>query len=118
MELFIALAIHSQKNLIAMKKIILPFFFAATVVLSSCASLGVGSLYTDATMPLTATSNSVGSKVGSSEATNILGLVMTGDAGINAAAKNGGISKISHVDYEMYGILGIFAKMTTVVYGE
>lgn len=101
-----------------MKKLLLPVAFAACVALSSCASLGMGSLYTDATLPMAATSNSVGSKAGKSEATNILGLVMTGDAGINAAAKDGNITKISHVDYEVYNILGLFAKMTTVVYGE
>jgi len=102
----------------SMKKIILPAAVAVCIAMSSCASLGVGSLYTSATMPMTATSNPVGSKVGNSEATNILGLVMTGDAGINAAAEDGKITKISHVDYEMYSILGLFAKYTTYVYGE
>lgn len=101
-----------------MKKFLLPVAFAACVALSSCASLGMGTIFTDATLPITATSNTVGSKAGKSEATNYLGLIMTGDAGINAAAKDGNISKISHVDYEVYNILGLFAKMTTVVYGE
>lgn len=92
---------------------------AFSVFTSGCASLGmVGSLYTDVTMPVTATSNSVGTKAGEAKATAILALICTGDAGINAAAKDGGISKISHVDYKIYSILGIFTTMTTTVYGE
>jgi len=42
----------------------------------------------------------------------------TGDASISAAAASGGISRIHHVDHETLNILGIYAKYTTVVYGE
>jgi hypothetical protein len=68
--------------------------------------------------PITATSNNLGSKVGTSQATSILGWFATGDASIEAAAKSAGIKKISHVDYEGSNILGLFAKHTTIVYGE
>lgn len=91
----------------------------AALLLSSCATLGpYGSIYTDVTMPGNATDNSVGSKVGTAKATSILGLVGTGDAGINAAAKNAGIKKISHVDVKVHSILGLFSTYTTYVYGE
>jgi hypothetical protein len=48
------------------------------------------------------------------------GIVMfaTGDASISAAASNGGITRIHHVDFETMSILGIYAKYTTIVYGE
>jgi len=41
-----------------------------------------------------------------------------GDASINAAMENGGISKIHHVDYKVRNILGIVGSRTTTVWGE
>lgn len=92
--------------------------FAATL-LASCATIGpYGSIYTDVTLPGNATANPVGTKVGTSKATSILGLIGTGNAGIDAAAKNGGISKISHVDVKVNSILGIYSTYVTYVYGN
>ncbi|MCB0583940.1 MAG: TRL-like family protein [Phaeodactylibacter sp.] len=91
-------------------------------MLSSCgAYVGsplTGFIYTDLKAPLAATSNPVGNKVGTAEATSILGIVATGDASIEAAAKKAGITRISHVDYEANSVLGVFAKFTVYVYGE
>lgn len=88
-------------------------------LLSSCATIGpYGSIYTDVTLPGNATANNVGTKVGTSKATSILGIIGTGDAGINAAAKQGGISKISHVDVKVFSVLGFFSTYTTYVYGN
>lgn len=64
------------------------------------------------------TSNALGTKVGQASATSILGIVGTGDASIQAAAKKAGITKISHVDESATSVLGIYAKYTTTVYGE
>ncbi len=92
-----------------------------TFALSSCSFVAapvVGGIYTDVKAPLAATSNPVASKVGTAEATSILGIVATGDASIQAAAQKAGITRISHVDYQAYSILGIFAKFTVYVYGE
>ncbi len=63
-------------------------------------------------------SNAGASKVGTAEATSILGLVATGDVSIDAAAKAGGITKIHHVDEECTAILGIVAKYKIYVYRE
>lgn len=91
----------------------------AALLLPGCGGIGLyGGLYTDVTTPVEATANSVGSKVGTTEAISVLGMVAIGDAGINTAAKNGGISKISHVDMQTYSILGLFGKYTIYVYGE
>lgn len=90
-------------------------------LVSSCAFVAspvLGGLYTDVKAPLTATSNPVARKVGTAEASSILGIVATGDASIEAAARNGGITKISHVDYQAKNILGIYATFTVYVYGE
>ena len=62
--------------------------------------------------------NNVGNKVGTSSYSNILGIIQTGDAGINAAAKGAGIKKISHVDQNTTSFLGLFGSHKTFVYGE
>jgi hypothetical protein len=75
-------------------------------------------LYTSMKNPHSVTSNAGASKVGTSEAMSILGIVATGDASIDAAAKAAGITKIHHVDEEATAILGIIAKYKIYVYGE
>jgi hypothetical protein len=57
------------------------------------------------------------SKVGRAEAYGIL-VFATGDASISAAMKNGGITRIHHVDHDSMSILGLYAKYITIVYGE
>ncbi len=78
----------------------------------------VGVLYTEVTLPSIATANSAAMKVGVSECTSILALVAMGDASIEAAAKNGGITKIRSVDWEAKNILGIYGTYRTIVRGE
>ena len=78
-----------------------------------------GALYTDVKAPVTATaSDTAALKSGSATVTSVLGLVATGDASIEGAAKNGGITKIHHVDYTTKSILGLYAVYTVTVYGE
>jgi hypothetical protein len=107
-----------------MKKILM---YLSVILLSSslmvgCAAYAVspvlGGLYTDIKAPITATSNTSYSKMGSASASSILGLIAVGDASINTAAKNGGITRIHHVDYKSTSILGIYATYTVYVYGE
>jgi TRL-like protein family len=76
-----------------------------------------GSLYTDVSGPVAVTSNAAGNKMGQATSTGIVGFAL-GDSSIKAAAANGGISSISHVDYHITSILGIWAKTTTTVYGN
>ena len=70
------------------------------------------------TLPGTATSNPVGSKVGTSKATIVLGFSFDEDASIRTAAQNGGISKISTVDVKVGSILGLVQTYETIVTGE
>ena len=58
------------------------------------------------------------SKKGIAYCESFLGLITTGDASIQAAADNGGITKISHVDWDVRNILGLYGKYTVTVYGE
>ncbi len=102
-----------------MKKLFKTMAIVAVLSLTSCASLPTAAtIYADVTEGLTATSNTFGTKVGKASATNILGLIATGDASINEAAKQAGIKKISHVDVKKVSILGLFTTTTTFVYGE
>ncbi len=93
-----------------MRKIKSIFALLAMVALMSSCSI---------TVPVTATSNPIGSKVGRATATGFLGYLFFGaDASIQTAAKNGGITKISTVDIKQGNILGIVVTYETIVTGE
>ncbi len=94
--------------------------FACVAILGGCAtSFPVGVLYTELELPITATSNSGEySKVGRAECTSVLGLVATGEASIEAAKEDGGITEVHHVDWHVENILGIIGKYECVVYGN
>lgn len=71
------------------------------------------------TTPITATSNPVGNKCGVAKATTVLTIFGgSADCGINKAAKNGGITRISHVDAFQKNYLGIVTIYGVRVYGE
>lgn len=71
------------------------------------------------TLPVNATSNPVGNKVGRATATGYLGVLFFGaDASIQTAAKNGGITKISTVDIKQTSIFGLLVTYETIVTGE
>lgn len=91
-----------------MKKIYAIVVVACSLFLASCST----------TTPIAATSNPVGNKCGEASTTRYFGLGGSANIGINAAAKNGGITKISHVDFSQKSFLGIVTTYTTRVYGE
>ena len=106
-----------------MNRIVVCTLAAGLVVLAGCVGpMGpvgsiAGGLYTDVSGPITATSNTAGAKMGQATSTGIV-CVATGDSSIKAAAANGGITKISHVDFHTTYILGLYAKTTVTVYGD
>lgn len=67
--------------------------------------------------PVSAGSAAGSSKVGRATATGIV-MFAYGDASISTAMKNGGITRIHHVDHETTNIMGVYATYTTIVYGE
>jgi hypothetical protein len=83
-----------------------------------------GYLYTDVTSPsqyLTVATDSavIASRSGEASASAILGLIATGDAGIEAAMKDGNITKVHHIDHQVVHFLGgIYVKNKTIVYGR
>lgn len=83
--------------------------FSVAAILTSCAL----------TLPVNATSNQVGKKVGTATATGYLGILFfNADASIRTAAKNGGITKISTVDIKQTSLLNIIVTYETIVTGE
>lgn len=90
-----------------MKKVFL--VLSVTLFLTSCA----------VTLPVNATSNEVGSKVGMSKATGFLNvLYFNQDASIQKAAKKAGITKISTVDLKQTDLLGIIQTYECIVTGN
>lgn len=106
-----------------MSKIGRQFTLAVTcaAVLSGCAVVGQAPVTAPITLnergPVSAGSAAGQSKVGRATAVGII-LFATGDASISAAMANGGITRIHHVDHETLNILGVYARYTTIVYGE
>ncbi|MBW1839433.1 MAG: hypothetical protein JRI49_05795 [Deltaproteobacteria bacterium] len=61
----------------------------------------------------------LGTKEGRSSLQSIFWFISWGDAGTKAAAENGGIRVIRHADAEYYMVfMGLYARVTTVVYGD
>ncbi|RLC29167.1 MAG: TRL-like protein family [Deltaproteobacteria bacterium] len=101
-------------------KLIIAAIALSSFILGGCASyLPNGFVYTGVKGPIATGPTSVKyTKVGKAEAKSILGLVATGDASIETAARNGGIRNIKFVDWQVENILGIIGHYTTIVYGD
>ncbi len=99
-----------------MKKIAI--LAACAALLSSCGSfLPYGVVYADSTLPREST-GTAGNRVGKSKSVSYLGLVSMGDASLQAAKKNGGLSTVSTHDTHVKNILGIYTETTTIVTGN
>ena len=71
------------------------------------------------TIPVAATSNAVGSKVGTATGTCFFGqLCFDADASVRAAAANGGITKVSTVDLKISNKLFILVSYECIVTGS
>lgn len=93
---------------------------AGALAFNGCATsrLGVGGiLYAETLTPLDATTNQPGNRVGEACATSIFGLIAKGDASIETARRNGGITLISTVDEKYDNVLGI-SRYCAIVRGR
>jgi hypothetical protein len=89
-------------------------FFIAAFLVTGCAYTHV---LTPADMNLDKTV--LGQKTGKSTMRSILGLVAWGDASTAAAAKQGGITTLNHMDREFLNVVfGVYTETTTIVYGD
>ena len=80
-----------------------------------------GCVYVHVTVPLSTQLNEteLGHKRGEASMYSYLWLVALGDAGAAAAAKQGGITVLTHMDREYLMIFyGIYTRQTTIVYGD
>jgi hypothetical protein len=83
--------------------------------------LATGCLYTHVYTPYDTNLDKtvLGQKTGTASMHEVLWLFAWGDAGTAAAAKNGGITTVNHMDKELFSVLfGIYAESTTIVYGD
>ncbi len=61
----------------------------------------------------------LGTKEGRASLQSICWIAAWGDAGTRAAAEDGNIKVIRHADVEYFAILlGLYTRLTTVVYGD
>ena len=108
-----------------MKKFSIAALLASFVVMfmSGCAGISpvaggsMGMVYTSTSAGVAVGSAAGSEKVGTATSTAII-CFATGDSSISAAMAEGGITKIHHVDCKIMSVLGVYAKYTTVVYGE
>ena len=103
-----------------MKRLNICFALLAAAMLSGCASVyPIGGIYTEMKLPVAVTGNNGKSpKVGTAECVSVLSMIATGDCSIEAAKKNGGITKVNHVDWEAKSVLGLFGNYKLIVHGE
>ena len=100
-----------------MKKLIAVAF--AAFLLAGCVKSPVqGIFYTDVKDGLAVTGNAGSSKVGTAEVKGYVGVVALGDASIQTAAREAGITRIHHVDYQAKSYVGIYTIYTIIVYGD
>ena len=101
-----------------MKKILALLLFVALI--TGCATqIPYGMILIDNTLPMQVGDNSVkATKVGTATSKSYLAMIAVGDSSIQAACENGGIKKISHVDWKVKNTLGFIGEYTTTVYGE
>ena len=61
----------------------------------------------------------LGKKEGRASRHTVLWLVSWGDQGAAAAARNGGLATMNHMDSEIFQVLyGLYTRNTIVVYGD
>ena len=104
-----------------MRKTIVTFIACASLcfVIGCATPYPIGTVYTELKLPVAVTANSgTSTKVGTAKCISVLTLVALGDASIEAAKKDGGITKVHHIDWEVENILGIIGKYKVTVYGE
>jgi hypothetical protein len=94
---------------------------AGIIALLLLSLLVPGCVYTNVQRPLGTEFNKteLGTKTGTSRSHSVLWLVAWGDGGTKAAAENGKIQVIRYADTKLFFLLfGLYARVTTIVYGD
>jgi len=93
----------------------------AIALLLVAALLMTGCVYTNIKTPLDTDldKTEMGSKVGEASMYSVLWLASWGDGSTAAAAKDGKISIVNHMDMQSFSVLfGLYSKTTIIVYGD
>jgi hypothetical protein len=80
-----------------------------------------GCVYSNAITPLdeNVDETRIGNKTGRASVHIVAWMVAWGDAGVEAAAKNGGLEVIHHLDTQRQVVLfGLYSRITTIAYGD
>lgn len=108
-----------------MKYLILGLVLLSVLILNGCSYMAPvmppqGALYASFKAPLDTNveNTDMGTKTGEAQSVSILGLISYGDCSVNSAAKNGGLTKINHADYEFFNVLYIYQSFKTIAYGD
>jgi len=91
------------------------------VAVLAVAFLASGCLYSHVLTPYDTNVNKtvLGQKTGKAAMYSVLWLVAWGDASTAAAAKQGGLATVNHMDKELLNVVfGIYTESTTIVYGD
>jgi len=91
------------------------------VLITLAAILMTGCVYTNIKTPLDTDldKTEMGTKVGEASMYSVLWLVSWGDASTAAAAKDGSISTVNHMDRQFFSVLfGMYSRTTTIAYGD
>ncbi len=93
---------------------------AVVLMLSSCASpTPMGIIYSGGTTSGAVANNNVKPiKMGKACVVGVLQMVSAGDGGIDAAKRDGNITKVASVDYDFMNVLGVYGQYCTIVRGE
>jgi hypothetical protein len=104
-------------SIVAVLSSVVIMFMTGCAGISPVAGGSMGMVYTSTSAGVAVGSANGSDKVGTATSTAII-CFATGDSSISAAMAAGGITKIHHVDCKIMSVLGVYAKYTTVVYGE
>lgn len=91
------------------------------IALIALVLLSTGCVYTHVMAPYDTDLDrtNLGQKTGNASMQSILWLVAWGDASTAAAAKDGGLTTVNHMDREFLSVLfGLYFRVTTIVYGD
>jgi len=105
-----------------MKNVLIGVFLGFCLLnLTGCmgvASPVMGWAYTEAKYDGEVENGPAATREGKACATSILSMVATGDASLEAAKANGGITQVAVVDHSAKNILGIWGEYCTIVKGS
>jgi hypothetical protein len=78
-------------------------------------------LYQNATLPTDQAvpgDGTIGRRTGQASVESILCVISWGDSSIATAARHGNIRQLKTIDQEVFNVLGIYTRQTTIVTGD